>query len=53
MIKICLWCTIILPVIGYVYGICTKNDAIFLFCFGAMTTIMILRVLSLFVRGRK
>lgn len=53
MVKIILWCTIIFPVIGYVYGVCIKNDDIFLFFLGMLIMLVILMMISWFLEDIK
>lgn len=50
MIKFCLWCAIIFPMIGYVVSVSFKNDASTTFFLGMLVMLEIFLALSFFIK---
>ena len=53
MTKISLWCVIVLPIIGHIYGFFTGDNDLFLFSSGMLHMLLILMVIAWFVEDRK
>lgn len=53
MIKISLWCAIIFPIIGYIYGFVTQKYDVFLFFLGMLIMLVILMMISWFLEDKK
>lgn len=52
MIKFYIWCVIVLPIIGQIYGFFTGDNDIFLFSSGMLHMLLILMVMAWFVEDR-
>lgn len=50
MIKFCLWCAIIFPMIGYAVSVSFENEAATTFFLGMLVMLGILLALSLFIK---
>ena len=53
MIKFYIWCVIVLPIIGHIYGFFTEDNDLFLFSSGMLHMLLILMVIAWFVEDRK
>ena len=53
MTKISLWCVIVLPIIGHIYGFFIGDNDLFLFSQGMLHMLLILMVMAWFVEDRK
>lgn len=53
MIKNSLWCAIIFPIIGYIYGFITQKYDVFLFFLGMLIMLVILMMISWFLEDKK
>ena len=53
MIRFYIWCVIILPIIGHIYGFFTEDNDLFLFSSGMLHMLLILMVIAWFVEDRK
>lgn len=53
MIRFYIWCAIIFPIIGHIYGFFTGDKDLFLFSSGMLHMLLILMVMAWFVEDRK
>ena len=53
MIRFYIWCAIIFPIIGNIYGSFAENNDVLLFFSGMLHMLLILMVMAWFVEDRK